>query len=269
MRETGANTGIFTGTFVVASGRTIVPGDGLLSLQSNLETITCTYKDMSPSVTLTATTKPSIAGVLTVQPTLIGPGVALTVTVADADLNVDPLAADVSSVRIDSDRQGEGSERVSLRETGLNTGVFTGSLRTVRSGAFTVADDGVINIQPGTCDNGCTTCAAGGCTGYLTISYTDESPKATLRRYAAVGTIGSVTPCAAGQPTTDFCTFDAGQLLVTVVHPNFNTAPSSVQQVSCRLPLLARLCQIYEHCMKQLDTIRCEMVPAYVQNNVV
>jgi hypothetical protein len=231
MRETGTNTGVFTGGLVVAQGMALTVEDGILSLLSTAETITCTYKDMSPSLTTSVITKPSTAGVVNILPTLIGSGVGLTVTVSDVDLNVNTLAADMTSVLVFSDRQGEGIERLVLTETGLNTGIFTGGLRTVRSGAFTPADDGVLNIQPGTCDNACSTCATGGCRGFVTVSYADVSPWATLRRYAAIGNVGSVTACVAGQPVTDFCTFDAGQLFVTVTHPNLNTLPTTIQQV--------------------------------------
>ena len=74
---------------------------------------------------------------------------ALQVTVADADLNTNTLTAETQSVTVTTSK-GE-TEVVLLTETGLNTGIFTGTLTTVDSStAGASGDDNVVSADIGT-----------------------------------------------------------------------------------------------------------------------
>lgn len=255
MTETGADTGIFTGILNVSDDSDDSPGvdwnSGMLSPVANIHTITATYRDMAPAVTVSATTQPGDVGVLSIVPQLLGAGVSLQVTVVDDDLNIDAFAPDTTTALVVSDRTREGTETVTLTETGNNTNTFVGLLPTKRTGAFSAENDGIMYLQSGTCPIDCSTCAAGGCEGYLTITYADVTPFASRILYSAVGTVGTITGCDPAKPSTDYCTFDSGNVFVTVVHPNLNTNPAQVQQYASKVKASA---EFFSHTTGQLIT---------------
>ena len=67
-------------------------------------------------------------GTVAITPTSI-PGDTLTITVNDADLNADTGAVDTVDVQVENEDTGE-LETITLTETGVNTGVFTGTIDT-------------------------------------------------------------------------------------------------------------------------------------------
>jgi len=79
----------------------------------------------------------AIAGTVTIRPSPLFAPVTdtLTLTVTDADLNVDKLAPDTVDVVVENLDTGEIENNVTLTETGIASGVFTGSLPTCHAAA--------------------------------------------------------------------------------------------------------------------------------------
>ena len=93
----------------------------------------------------------------------------LTLTVTDADLNVDPLAPDTVDVKVENlgiNNTVKETETVTLTETGNATGVFTGTLPTGHAAADPGGDDnGIIYADH---------------SEVVQVTYLDTSPAATL-----------------------------------------------------------------------------------------
>jgi hypothetical protein len=87
-------------------------------------------------------------GTITVIPPRSSPGDTLTSTVTDADLNLSTLVADSVVVRSVNNRSAE-VEQITLTETGINTGIFTGTINTVPSGTAGTNNDGSMNSIAG------------------------------------------------------------------------------------------------------------------------
>lgn len=135
LRETGANTGIFTVSLVVGEDIPVTDPDDPDEQASN---ILVTYEDEVASTggggdeievnvaVVTAT------GAIQVSPDLVGPGTTISVLITDSDLNTDASGTDdfpgddtgdgIVSFRTDRIAVGEASP--DLDETGANTGVF-------------------------------------------------------------------------------------------------------------------------------------------------
>lgn len=99
----------------------------------------------SASSKLTATSKGVV--LLDSSPAYRAPG-TVTITVADSDLNLDPGALDGAHVTIASTTTPKPMG-VSLKETGVNTGIFTGSVQIVlvpQKGALTVSNGDTITV---------------------------------------------------------------------------------------------------------------------------
>ena len=73
-------------------------------------------------------------------------GDTLRAKVVDADRNLSSTALDTLSVRFSSEKETAG-EKITLTETGVNTGVFTGSM--LFSETTAVASDGVLQVDRG------------------------------------------------------------------------------------------------------------------------
>jgi len=129
LTETGADTGVFEGSFcdIVSVAN---PGDKIV-----VEYVekTPVLAPTAPSFTgseysITATVKVvSFSGTLVVPKDWIGPYETMTIRVVDPDLNLDTTMADNAEVSV----MVEGEPRtikVPLTETGINTGVFEGKL---------------------------------------------------------------------------------------------------------------------------------------------
>jgi uncharacterized repeat protein (TIGR01451 family) len=85
----------------------------------------------------------------TIQSTTpIVPTAGVTLTVADVDLNTDPLSLQSFSLTTTNTVTGE-TEQLTYTETGLNTGVFTAAVATVFGVVAGTDDDGTFNVQAG------------------------------------------------------------------------------------------------------------------------
>ncbi len=102
----------------------------------------------------------------------------LTMTVADADLNFDPNTVQTVDVVVDNVATNETEDPVTLTETGVNTGVFEGSLPTT-TGVVGVNNDGTMNAEP---------------LEFVQVTYQDAAPAAflTASTQAVAGFDGTV-----------------------------------------------------------------------------
>jgi large repetitive protein len=151
LTETGANTGIFTGSVPTTFGAVAGPNNnGALSTQAT-DTVTVTYNDaLSATGTAVARTADDVVsggttGTVSITPSS-GPGDTLTIGVTDADLNANPLVADTVIVTLVNSVTGE-IETVTLTETGPNTGIFAGTLPTVASLVTGTNNNGSMNVK--------------------------------------------------------------------------------------------------------------------------
>jgi len=127
----------------------------------------------------------SNAGTVTIRPSpLFVPGTdILTLTVTDADLNVNPLAPDTVDVKVENlgiSNTVKETETVTLTETGDSSGVFAGTLPTEHAAADPGGDDnGIIYADH---------------SEVVQVTYLDTSPAATLtaQTMAVPGHDGSV-----------------------------------------------------------------------------
>lgn len=138
----------------------------------------------------------------------------LTMTVTDADLNVSPIAVDTVDVVLDNLTSNETETGVTLTETGVNTGVFTGTLPT-GLGASDGDDSGTIFAQAGES---------------VQVTYVDASPAATLTAstLAVVAHDGAVQFLDEVHPNSDILIqaddldLTAPEITVTVVNQATN-----------------------------------------------
>ncbi|WP_405250311.1 beta strand repeat-containing protein [Dokdonia sp. Asnod3-C12] len=154
LTETGADTGVFEGTVETVSG--IIAGtdnDGVFNSQAG-DTITVTYDDV---LDVTGSNPSPVSDVDTVLGGVTGtvditnlsiPGDTLDIVVTDNDLNEDPLTIETIEVVIVNDVTGE-SETITLTETGIDTGVFTGAVDTEYGVTAGTDNDGIFNTQSG------------------------------------------------------------------------------------------------------------------------
>jgi hypothetical protein len=112
-------------------------------------TLTSTPTDTptaTPTSTLTPTPVNGVDGALSVMPEFIQPGVSLSVTVADADLNRDPQLVETALVSISSSDSEIGT--FELIETAPGSGEFTIIIET-RAGAAEASEGSILSISPG------------------------------------------------------------------------------------------------------------------------
>ncbi|AWH74819.1 hypothetical protein DCS32_11815 [Dokdonia sp. Dokd-P16] len=154
LTETGADTGVFEGTVETVSG--IIAGtdnDGVFNTQAG-DTVTVTYDDV---LDVTGSNPTPISDVDTVLGGVTGtvdvtdlsiPGDTLDIVVTDNDLNENPLTIESIEVVVINDITGE-SETITLTETGIDTGVFTGTVETEYGVTAGTDNDGIFNTQAG------------------------------------------------------------------------------------------------------------------------
>jgi hypothetical protein len=106
------------------------------------------YKDLLPYETVTTQGVVNKAAILTANPQPIGMGDTLTITVVDEDLNENPQVPNNGTVLVQSTREKEGIESVSITETGISTSVFTGFLRTALRSVAGASNSGNTNVAP-------------------------------------------------------------------------------------------------------------------------
>ena len=164
--ETGVNTGVFTATVATVFGAAAgTNNDGTFNVKAG-DTLTTTYNDGftagGGTATVTATTNVTtscVTGTLSASATIL-PTQAIAISVTDADRNTNPATTQSFTVTVNNPATGE-TETVTLTETGVNTGVFSGSLATSEGvvadpavGVLAVAKDDVVTTTYGdTCNN--------------------------------------------------------------------------------------------------------------------
>ena len=121
---------------------------------SGYQSITVTAADAND---LTACT-PGADGTVDITDA-IEPGDDLVLTVADIDLDTNVATAEIVIVDVVNDINNE-LEQVTLTETGVNTGIFTGTLPTIFGPGAGADNDGTMVVQIG---------------DTVTVSYTDQS----------------------------------------------------------------------------------------------
>ncbi|AUC75560.1 carboxypeptidase regulatory-like domain-containing protein [Olleya sp. Bg11-27] len=154
LTETGVDTGVFTGTVDTVFGTTGgTDNDGTINTQTG-DTVTVTYDDVLDAdgndpvaVTDTDIVGAGATGTVDITDTSV-PGDTLDVVVTDNDLNTDSAVIETIDVVVVNDVTGE-SEIVTLTETGVDTGVFTGTVDTVFGTTGGTDNDGTINTQTG------------------------------------------------------------------------------------------------------------------------
>jgi uncharacterized repeat protein (TIGR01451 family) len=154
--ETGANTGIFTASVATVFGLAAgTNNDGTFNVKAG-DTLVTTYNDAltatGGAATVTATTtvvSAGVSGTIGATATIL-PTQAITITVTDSDLNTNPATTQTTTVTVNNPTTGE-SETVTLTETGVNTGIFSGTLSTSEGsvpdptvGVLAVAKDDVV-----------------------------------------------------------------------------------------------------------------------------
>jgi uncharacterized repeat protein (TIGR01451 family) len=152
--ETGANTGIFTGTIATAFGTSAgTNNNGSFNVQAG-DSLVISYYDTvtstgAPGGWIRFTTHVLGGATATLSATSsIHPGDSIYVTVTDNDLNKNTSVAESYSV-LDSNTVTHEIETITVTETGVNTGIFTGRVST-RYGVVTGSNnDGFFYTQAG------------------------------------------------------------------------------------------------------------------------
>ncbi|MEO1174388.1 MAG: hypothetical protein AAFX94_20395, partial [Myxococcota bacterium] len=133
LQETGSATGVFQGSVETVFGMTAgTDNTGTFNVQAG-DTIRATYADslnivgQPASVTADCSVGAGSDGTVSFDLAPV-PGEALRFTVADPDLNADPLTRETATVTVTN---GSESELVTVTEDGTNAVVFRGVLPTV------------------------------------------------------------------------------------------------------------------------------------------
>jgi len=149
LTETGANTGVFTGKVVLnattnttsSQKLTTAAGEKLLAVYNYTKsdgTSIGGLKATSGAIYAEATVS-STTGTITVDKTSVNTkGDTITVTVTDADKDTSSVSADTATATIKSTTYSTGVT-LTLNETGVNTGIFTGSISTTTAASTTAA----------------------------------------------------------------------------------------------------------------------------------
>lgn len=218
LTETGANTGIFTGTAATAFGAAAgATGDGAINTTAG-QNLVATYNDAlttaGGAATVTASTAITGGATATLTATAsIYPGGAVALTLTDADLNTNAAAAEQKQITVTNTTTGE-SELVTLTETGANTGIFAGALATAYGAAAGVNNSGSMNASAGRT---------------LRASYTDsltaQGGQAALTADTAVlgGSTAVLTATASINP--------GSSIAVSLTEQDANTSAVSIQTV--------------------------------------
>jgi hypothetical protein len=160
----------------------------------------------------------AIAGTVTIRPSpLFVPETdTLTLTVTDADLNVDNLAPDTVDAIVENLDTGEIENNVTLTETSVSSGVFSGTLSTGHAAADPGGDNnGIIYANH---------------SEVVQVTYVDVSPAATLtaQTTAVPGHNGSVKFTAPVYPGSEIMVqvddldLSEGTISVTLVNQTTN-----------------------------------------------
>jgi large repetitive protein len=151
-------------------------------------------------------------GVVTITPTSM-PGNILALSVTDADLNSLPTIVETMLVSVKNNISGE-IETVTLTETGVNTGIFTGSLATTFGAIAGANDSGTLNTQAA---------------DTITVTYNDalSSTGTAVARTATDTVSGGVTGIVSITPTSK----PGDTLTISVADADLNTSSTTAQTV--------------------------------------
>ncbi|MEO9321544.1 MAG: hypothetical protein ABI361_12835 [Nitrososphaera sp.] len=233
LQETGPNTGIFTKNIQI--GKDVKIGD--LPTNKFATTLEVHYtdsvaSDLSVNVDRELDLKVGTStGMVTVTPTIVGPGTKVGIDVKDNDLNVNPQGVDLTDptadyLRITSDATNANvlSTGIQGEETGANTGIFhtkltlTPAVGTATSGAFSGAGKEIF----GTALPGDT----------ISLRYTDQKDASGNKV-----TVATTFKVQSFDPTfsTDRQTIAAGDsFTLTVSDPDANTDGEAVDSIPIR-----------------------------------
>jgi len=126
--EIDLNTTVFTGTLQTHSGaRNGGNSNGAMDVFDG-DVLLLRYRDAAPATTREAKIKVSTEAILTLSPSLLDAGKEITVQVNDFDLNTNATRVDMGTASV---RSSNGNvQTILLRETALDSSVFTGILPT-------------------------------------------------------------------------------------------------------------------------------------------
>ncbi|MBI3092308.1 MAG: Ig-like domain-containing protein [Candidatus Tectomicrobia bacterium] len=221
LTETGLNTGEFTASLPFNFSDTSST-DNQLDAGFNVS-YRVEYRDansgQAEAQTVTAAAQfTTFSGTVSLEPRIVRNGSVVTITVDDQDLNTDATtiqtlqgaaAPDVTSSSNDSE------PNIVLRETGVDTGRFTGAFRVAIGTEVPNNGDGTINVPAG---------------GTITVTYTDSVTATGQADQAARATaeVGEVN----GQVALDASRYTLTQrALITLTDPDLNTDTTTVQTV--------------------------------------
>ncbi|MCR8635496.1 hypothetical protein [Paenibacillus radicis (ex Xue et al. 2023)] len=128
-----ADTGVFTGTFSIgtSSGGLIDAVNGATVAVTYTDAITANNSTNQP-VTASLQRKDTMTGVVTIDRTNTGGQEIIEVTLNDTDLNTDALAMETAELHVYSASDPIGFN-LTVTETDVNTGVFKGKFKPVRT----------------------------------------------------------------------------------------------------------------------------------------
>lgn len=226
LTETGANTGLFTGTLPTIGQATADVSDNGVMATEGTDTVTFTYQDVldsnggtaAPTATTTIDAPAPLTGVTGTisQDAAIEPDGSVTISVADADLNTDPGVAETVQITTVNETTGE-TESVTLTETGVSTGVFTATLTTANG------------TGPGTDNDGTMVAAAGErLTSTYQDAFTDTGDTAAPTASTDVIAPGSVT----GTITASASVGSGGLVNITVTDADLNANAGAAETIT-------------------------------------
>ncbi len=153
--ETGVNTGIFTATIPTKFGTTKGSNGKNVTLTAQASDAIClTYVDTlaangGPGATLRLSTTVTGGhnGTISANPVFMAATDTSTFTLTDADLNKDPTKTEVYYLLLKN--SSSEKETIKFTETGINSGVFTGLVRTISGIDPGPSGDTIFTVQPG------------------------------------------------------------------------------------------------------------------------
>ena len=153
LNETASRSGIFTGRMGTDGARSRLSTALLSNVNKDKYKYKITYFQRGTG-SVGGTKPPTIyrkesqnASLTTNATVRAGAAIYLTVTDDDQDLDWDSI--DTVVVEVTSDKRHEGSESVTLSETSVSSGVFTGILVTTQSNIAGGQNDAVLNVVEG------------------------------------------------------------------------------------------------------------------------
>ena len=147
-------------------------------------------------------------------------GDTLYVKVTDADQNYDPTS--LNTVQISLASQNGDYATLTLTETGINTGVFTGSIATVAS-ATIIPNDDLIQITAATT---------------ITATYLDAIAADLQRNQARSDSVNNNAPMLTLQKTVDKNSAPPGsEIIYSILYRNIGTATANTLLIVDSIPL--------------------------------